>query len=77
MCNDRRCITLHESAVVADAFTVMEREKSNLGVSYFTIGQQSMEQVFLNFARKEEELTRAHDEHFLNERAKKQTSKHH
>ena len=43
----------HESAHVADVFSLMEQAKQELYVQAYSVHQTSLEQVFLTFTRKQ------------------------
>ena len=68
-----RCVTLPPDVLVSEVLKAVSAAQEELGIAYFAVGQESMEQVFLNFARKEQQLARAEDEAFIALRkAKKQ-----
>jgi len=70
----RRSLVLRSGVRVSEVFREMERIKEELDIAYYVVGQESMEQVFLSFARKSELISKAEDEAFLARRQRSQAA---
>lgn len=57
-----RCVSLGTTSSISSVFEQVENMKEKLGVVYYVLGQETMEQVFLSFARREEIIRQADED---------------